>query len=330
MKLQLGRAISLVMQTMPYIIYRAMVYGAVTLGALVYVGFLALIGFVFGSGAFWLLLILSFGASAVLGLGRLLGEYVLYMLKAGHIALVTELATEGKLPAGVSQTEWARKRVMSYFKEVSVLSLIDQLVKGVINAVNRTLFNVMTILPIPGMENMAQVAQHVVDYSVTYVDESILAYTFKTKNENVYDAAKTGIVLYAQCWKGLLKNAVALTILSYVFVAVASLVFLIPLGALAWVLPASWGTFKFFLVVAAIFLGMSLKWVLFDPIATTATILTFFEESASLEPSREWEERIASASDKFAELKEKAYARFQEMTGGSKRQDSPSEEIPVA
>lgn len=321
MDLQLGRAFNIVSQTMPYVLYRAMIYGALCGAGLVYLAILGLIGAVFGSGAFMVLFLVSVGAGAVLGLGRLLGEYFLYLLKAGHIALITEIISEGTLPEGINQTEWAKSRVQQYFKEISVLSLIDQLVKGVIGFINRTLFDVMTILPIPGLEGAAKFAQRVVDFSLTYVDESIIAYTFKTKNENIYDAAKTGIVLYAQGWKGILKNAVALTLLSYVFVLICTLVWLIPFGAVALMLPAAWSTTKFILFILALFLGFSCKWIFFDPIACTSTILTFLKEAEGAEANAEWEERIEQVCGKFRELKEKAAQKFQEM--GAKPAEQP-------
>jgi hypothetical protein len=312
MNLQLGRAVKIVLQTIPYIFYRAVVYGAMCAVVAVALLFLAVAGRIFGGGAAVVLFVLLAAAG---GFGmRFLREYVLYLLKAGHIALVTEIVVNGQLPAGINQTQWAKERVMHYFKEVSVLALIDQLVKGIIQTLNHTLFNVMTFLPIPGLEGAAKLIQRIVDFSLTYIDESIIAYTFKTGNENVFDAAKTGIVLYCQSWKGLLKNAVALTALSYLFVAVSALIFLIPLGVVALMLPDSWGTAKFMLFVLALFMGFSAKWILFDPIACTSTLLTFLSESESLTPDPEWEARIEGASEKFRELKEKALEKVRGAT----------------
>lgn len=326
MDLELDRAFSIVMQTKPYIVYRATIYGAMVLAFAVFLGVVGLIGLVFGGAAAMITLVGCLVAAGILGLGRLLGEYVLYMLKAGHIALITEIVENGKLPDGISQTDWAKERVTQYFKEVSVLAVIDQLVKGIIRVMNRTLFNVLTALPIPGMEGAAKAGQRIVDFSLTYVDEAVIAHTFKTKNENVYDAAKTGIVLYAQCWKGILKNAVALTLLSYVFVFVCFLVFLVPLGVIALLLPASMGGAKFGLFIFAVFLGFSLKWILFDPIACTATILTFLKACEGQVPNPEWEGKIEAVSGKFRELKDKAAEKFQEMSGSRTGiSDSPGE-----
>lgn len=311
MNLQLGRAFGIVMQTTPYIAYRAMVFGAMcgvfVIGLLV----LVLIGWVFGGGAAVVLALIALGG---LGFGwRLIREYVLYILQAGHIAVITEIVTNGRLPEGVSQTQWGKQQVSQYFKELSVLALVDQLVKGIIKGLNRVLFNVTRMLPIPGLQGAGKVAERVVDFSLTYIDEAIIAYTFKTKNPNVFDAAKTGIVLYCQSWKPLLTNAVALTLLSYVFVIATTIVFLVPLGGIALAMPAEWQVAKFAMFALAIFMGVATKWVLFDPIACTSTLLTFLEESDRQTPDPSWEARIEQASSRFGELKRKASERFQEM-----------------
>ena len=314
MNLQLGRAIRIVMKTLPYVLYRTVVYGIICVVFAVLLLFLALMGRVFGGGAAGVMFIILMVAGGFAA--RILREYVLYLLRAGHVAVITEIIARGSLPEGISQTQWGSEKVKTYFKEVSVLALIDQLVKGIIRSLNRTLFNVMTMLPIPGMEGVSRVAQKVVDFSLTYIDESILAYTFRTKNENVYEAAKSGIILYCQAWKGLLKNAVALTLLSYAFTIVSALVFLIPLGAISWTLPEAWGFAKFALFVLALFMGFSLKWIVFDPIACTATILTFLTETENMTPDPTWENRIETVSDKFRELKQKAEKHFKGPTAG--------------
>lgn len=304
MSLQFGEAVKIVAQTKVYLLYRTLVYSAIAAVVAVFLGILVLIGSVFGSGAAGVLFLIALFAG---GFGfRLLREYVLYLLQAGHIALITEIAEKGSLPSGISQTVWAKERVMKYYKEVSVLALVDQLVKGVLVSLNRTLFNVMNALPIPALEGLANIVQRIVNFSLTYIDESVIAYTFLTGNENVFDAAKSGILVYCQSWKALLKNAVVLTLFSYVFVIITTIVFMIPLGALALFLPPSWTLVKFFLFVLALFLGVSAKWILFDPVACTSTLLTFLKEAESTKPDPEWESRIEAVSDQFRTLKVKA------------------------
>ncbi len=303
-ELQLGKAVRIVMQTTPYIIYRALVYGAICVAAVVYLGILGLIGLVFGQAAFFGLLAVSVVLGAVTNLGRLLGHYVLYVLRAGHVALITEIATKGGLPMGVSQTEWAKVRVMEYFREISALAFIDQALTVIIRTVNRRLVNAMSAIPISGLESAAKVGQRIADFSLKYVDEAIIAYTFKTESKNVYEAARKGVILYCQAWKGILRNAVMLTLLSYVFVIAASVVFMIPLGGLALFVEDQ--GIRFALFAIAIFLGVGLKWILFDPVACASTILAFLHESKGREPDPEWEEKLASVSSRFRKLRDKA------------------------
>jgi hypothetical protein len=119
MNLQIGRASRIVLQTSPYLVYRASVYGVICAGAALLLLLLALIGHVFGGGAAGVMLIIALAAG---GFGaRLLREYLLYMLRAGHVAVITEIIERGKLPEGVSQTQWGSAKVKTYFKEISVL-----------------------------------------------------------------------------------------------------------------------------------------------------------------------------------------------------------------
>jgi hypothetical protein len=326
LNLQLGKAIGIVARTAPYLVYRALVYGACCAAVAFALLVLALIGKVFGGAAAVILFVLAligggFGA-------RLLREYVLYVLKAGHVALIAELATNGKLPDGVSQTAWARQRVVALFKEISALALVDQLVRGVIQTVNRTVFRVMDVLPLPGAEGAKNLAGRVVDASLTYVDESILAHAFRTRSDDVFGAAKQGIVLYCMAWRGLLKNAVVLTLLGYALTVVTAVLFLVPLGVVAWTLPADWQLAKLGVFVLALFLGFSVKWVIFDPIACASTVLTFFAETEGVEPDREWEARLAAASDSFRELQQRALDALRTAVPAEAGPDDPTVVAP--
>lgn len=162
---------------------------------------------------------------------------------------------------------------------------------------------------------------------LTYVDEAIISHTFRTRNENVFEAASQGVVLYCHAWKGLLKNAVALTLLGYAFTVAATVVFLIPLGVVAMMAPHSWELFRLFMFGLAVVLGTVAKWIVFDPLACTAAVLTFLRETEGVEADKAWEEKIAGVSDKFRELKEKAAAKMREMGKPAADATVPSEAV---
>jgi hypothetical protein len=108
-----------------------------------------------------------------------------------------------------------------------------------------------------------------------------------------------------------LGHAVTLTLLGYGFALVASVVFLVPLGILALELPDDWIIVRFMLFAVGVFMGMCAKWALFDPVASAATILTFFGESDLSTPDSEWEAKLDAATPAYGELR----TRAAEMTG---------------
>ena len=306
MSLQIDRAANIVLQTSPYLLYRALVYGVICALAIGYLAILGVIGAVFGSAAFVVLLVASVGLAVLMDSGRLLDEHLLYRVKAGHVALVTEVAAEGSFITGTSQTRWAGDSLLEYFEDESMLTAVNELVREAIRTANHTLLDITAVLPRHLSGGAAGLERHVADLSLAYVNEGVLAYAFHTKNPNVFEAAKTAVVLYCQSWKEVLKNAMFLTLLSYVFVIVSTVVFLLPLGVIAVKLPEAWAGAKLSLFAMALVLGMGAKWVLFDPVGCTSTVLTFLDGIEELAPEPEWEQRLAEASDRFRVLQERA------------------------
>ncbi len=64
-----------------------------------------------------------------------LRDYLLYLVKAGHIAVMVELMMGGKVPGGRSQIDYAQDVVTERFGQASLLFALDKLIKGVIGAV---------------------------------------------------------------------------------------------------------------------------------------------------------------------------------------------------
>ena len=190
------------------------------------------------------------------------------------------------------------------FKEVSILFAVDQLVSGTIKAFNRTVVRIADIIPIPGVEGLAKFAGMIVNYSVTYVDETILSFNLARKDENIWESAKTGIVLYAQNWKPILSNGVGLAVLNLVGLVGCIVIMLIPFGALAAV--TSNQALKTFWLFLALALGYGLKLSVLNPFSLISTIITYKHAIAGQTPNAEWEAKLEQVSDKFKELKTKA------------------------
>lgn len=305
MGIELRRALDIVLRTSPYVIYRAFMYGALCLCVIGYLAMLFAIGLVFGPGAFWVLFVVSAGLAGMLGIGGFINEYVFHQLRAGHIAVITEIVTQGKFPPGISQTKWARGRVTHYFKGVGTLAHVRRLTRDAIRAINRA-NDLSSVMPLPGIETGMLLGRRIIDVSQAYIEEAVFAYTFRAKNENIYDSAKNATLTYSQCWKAILGNAVTLTLLSYGFALVCTVIFLVPLGAAALVWFNDYTIARFVLFAIGIFLGFAAKWAVFDPIASASTIITFLEESDITQLTPELEERLDNQLHQFRSLREKA------------------------
>lgn len=169
-----GRALRLMLHTWPFVAFRIAVYFGIA--AALVMGFGAGIGW--GVGAFggpdfqagssvWGG-IFGFGLTA--GVLYFLREYILYIVKAGHIAVLVELM-EGK-------------------------TIPD--VKGVLRAIAGAVEGVASILPIPGLQQIVGVVRAFWSIAVGLVDEVILAHAIRTRSTNPWDSARTALVLYGR------------------------------------------------------------------------------------------------------------------------------------
>ncbi len=304
MALQVGRASWITFRTLPYIMLRLLVYVLFALGFVIYFWMVFEIGQMlvklheYARVAVWVIaLLLSFPIT------RLVREYVLYIIKAGHVAVITELVTKGKLPEGVGQIQWGKDQVMNTFKEVSVLFVMDRLVAGVIRSVNQMMRRIGSFFSaIPGMQGLMSFANLILNFSLTYIDEAIMARNFCMKNENVWESSKNGLILYAQSWKELVQAAILLSFASILSYGILFVIFLIPLWSLALAYPS----FKLLFVIAAFLLAGAAKLALFDPWALTNMILVYLTVTEGKTPDSSWENKLESVSGKFKKIQQKA------------------------
>ena len=121
----MGQALGAMIKTAPFIIFRIIIYVGIALAYVLAVGVGAGIGYGLGSigdepggwafgGGF-----IGFGiVSVALYWAR---EYLLYLVKAGHVAVLVEHLDGKALPGGRGQIEYAQAVVKERFAEVSVL-----------------------------------------------------------------------------------------------------------------------------------------------------------------------------------------------------------------
>lgn len=318
MDFRIGETVSLLARTSPYLGFRLVIYFGITLAYIVTTGGGAGIGWLFGSGEEGKATTAFYGALTGFGLvsGVLywLREYLLYTVKAGHIAVLVELIEGQPLPEGRGQVAHGAAVVKERFVESSVLFGVDQLIKGILRAFNATVMTFVSFIPIPAVQNVAKFVTAVINMSLTYVDEVILAHLIRTRSENAWAGAREALVLYAQNYKAMLKNALFLTVIVWVLTLVIFLVFLLPIGLIVNFFPGEAGFWGFAIAVVA---ALSVKAALIEPFAMTALMQVYFKVTAGQQPNPEWEGKLEKASGKFRELKDKAAAGFARKAGGA-------------
>jgi len=305
----IGQALGLMGRTAPFILLRVLVYAGIAIAYVLVTGVGAGVGW--GVGAFG---DEDFRAGSTIwggGIGFALTagvlyfarEYILYIVKAGHIAVLVKLIDGEAVPDGQNQISYATAIVKDRFVEANVLFAVDQLIKGVLNAIVGIVQCVASFLPIPGLTNVVALVRAFLKIAVGLVDEVILAHAIRTNSTNPWASAQEALVLYAQNYPTMLKNAAWLTIITYGLALVVFLVMLAPAAAIVWFLPGGWSATGF---VFALIFAWAVKAALIEPFAIACMMQVFFRTTAGQLPDPQWDARISAVSRKFTELKDKA------------------------
>ncbi len=317
----ISKTFGLMAKTYPFILFRMLVYFGITIAYIFVTGAGGAIGYGIGrissdpdaqgSFALW---------GGVIGFGVVsvavywIREYVLYIVKAGHIAVMVELLQGKDLPQGRGQIDYAKAVVTERFTETSVLFAVDQLVKGIIGAITGLIGGIANFIPIPGLNTLVSFLNTVIRMSLTFVDEIVLGYAIKTNSTNPWESARRGVVLYAQNGKHMVKNAIWLSIIMWVLAIVVFVFMLAPAAWLLYTFPGQMGGWTF--VVAVVF-AWAFKAALLEPFAIAALMDVYFRVIEGQQPNPEWERKLDGASNKFQDLGKKA----RDWIGGSKPVD---------
>ena len=305
----IGRGIGLMIQTLPFVLLRmavyfgaAIAYVVVTsagagigwgIGALGDEGFRASATFFGGLTGFGIVVIVMYW----------LREYILYIVKAGHIVVMVELLDNQSTPDGRSQIGHARAIVRERFGEASVLFAIDQLIKGVLRSITGLIRGVFSLLPIPGIGQLITILRAFLHVAVGLIDEVILAYAIRTRASDPWASARSALVLYAQNYNPMLKNAAWITLLVYGLMAILFCIMLAPAAMISNLYPSGMSAMG---IVLAFILAWSVKQALLEPVAVACLLQAYFHTIEGQVPNPDWDAKLEGMSDKFQKLKLRA------------------------
>ena len=315
-----SEALGLMRRTAPFVLFRIVVYFGITVALILATGTGAGLGWGIGNFGDEEFRISSTFYGGIGGFGITAGvifffrDYLLYVVKAGHIAVMVELMEGGTIPGGKGQIDYAATVVKARFGQASLLFALDQVIKGVITAVTGLVQGILAF--VPGMDRVMGVVRAYLRLAVGLVDEVILAHAIRTKAENPWDSAREALVLYGQNARPMLVNAAWLTAIVYGLSFVVFLLMLAPAAAVVWLIPGAWSAGG--LVFALVF-AWAVKAALIEPFAIACMLQVYFKVTKGQTPDPEWEARLSKVSDKFRSMGQKASgwvgAKFDGVTG---------------
>ncbi|WP_101067005.1 hypothetical protein [Roseovarius salinarum] len=304
-----GKSLTILRRTAPFLVFRMLVYFGIAVAYVLVTGAGAGIGWGIGAmgdadfqatTTFWGGGI-GFGATAAVL--YFLREYILYMVKAGHIAVMIEYIDGRELPEGRGQIGHAQAVVKERFGQANVLFGLDQLVKGVVRAITGLVEGIASLLPIPALDGLMRVVRAFLRVAVGLVDEVILAHLIRSEAENPWSGARDALVLYGQNAKAMLGNAAVITLVTYVLAFLVFLVMLAPAGAIVYLIPGAWSAGGF---VFAILFAWAVKAAVLEPFALACLLQAYFRVTDGQTPDPDWTAKLDSVSSKFRELGQRA------------------------
>lgn len=231
--------------------------------------------------------------------------YLGYLLKAGHIAVVTSLVTTGNLPE--NPFAYGVEKVKKKFVTAAAYFAVDRLVAGAVNQINSGLDIVGNILgKIPGMDSVVSFAKSFVNIALGNVDECCLAYTFYHEEQSSFKSAADGVVIYFQNWKVILKDALKTALVTFVISIIAGLLLLLAaMGILNVVGLPGFGVFAVAFMLTMMIV-LIVKSAVMDSYTMVCMICSYMQVAPSTEITFDLYDKLCNLSSKFKNLFQKA------------------------
>lgn len=294
------KATEIMGKTMKFVWLKLGFGAAMTLIAVIGIAIFCFIGSLFGDGA-GIVIMLCLWMALFGGIYRLADNYIGYLIKAGHIAVVAHAVTTGVVPE--NQFEFGKQMVKERFATANVYFVVDKLVSGAVRQLQNAVGKIGGLLDaIPGMEKITNLLQRFIRIALGYVDECCLGYCFIKKEKSAFQASCDGVVIYFQNAKKLLKDAALITI---VVSLLTVLLWLVPFVILALLFNAlEWHIGIAALI--ALFIGVTIKSAFIDTFVMVKMMTTYMEVAPTTVLNFDLYSKLCGLSSKFKDLFGKA------------------------
>lgn len=227
-----------------------------------------------------------------------LNHYVGYLVKAGHVAVISRAFRDGRIPD--SPVSAGKAMVKERFGTSNVYFVLDKLVAGSVKQLQRTLGRITGGLlgALPGGGTIQSLTNFFLNISLGYIDECCLGYTFYRGDQNPYKSAADGVVIYAQNWKHLLKNAAMTALTVILSVAAVTLVAFLLFGGLFRLF--GWSGFVAFIL--SLLLAWTVKYAFIDSWILVKMMCSYMQVAPGTVITFDLYGKLGGMSAKFKEL----------------------------
>lgn len=296
---------AIIAKTVPFMLIRLAAYIVFFLGICLYAviafGAINLVG---SDNIFGIILFFSF-AGGGFAIYRFVQEYITYMIKAAHVAVIAHMCIYGSVPDGFNMYNFGVEKVKKQFVTANVLFGLDRLIAGAVRQIQRVIGNVGQLLSfIPGVKGFTNVLNLFVDIILSYVDECIMAMIFLKPEQNPWKTAADSIVLYVQNWKTILKTGGKILVGILIFTA---LIYLLTWGIFSGLFnDAETGMGGIVAFAITIIFVLILKAALLDPVIMIYMMDGYLKVAYNQVPAMDLYAKVEGMSKKFRDILGKA------------------------
>ena len=292
-------------KTMPFVWGRFGMQLALNLGIIIYFAVVIFLLMSLADGEGIIAVVIGFIALVVgLKIYSFGCEYIGYMIKAAHVAVIGELSLNGQIPEGVKMTDYGKQKVKERFLTANAFFAIDKLMSSAVQQIQNMISKVGGMFEkIEIVQTIISIINIFVGIVLGYVDEAVLARVFQKKEDGAWKASCDGVVLYFQNWKEILKNALGITLGIVAFYAVGMGILY---GLIALISGGAGDLWAIFFIIVAFFVIDVIKVAFVDSYVTISVVNKYLPLTINQQPALDIYEKAQGWSKKFKEMCNKA------------------------
>jgi hypothetical protein len=300
------RSLALMARTWPFLLLRLLLHAGMMA---LHVALIAA-----GAGIGWLAgpavppdfreLAMLLGAAAGFGLAALLihrrrGRF-LHAVTAGQLAAMAALLDGRALPSGWAQIGAARALVAARFPDPVALLRLEGLLRRAMDAALELLHGLTRrLIPTPLVAQLLALLRGGLRFLAGPASEVIIAQALRPSTGAPREAARQGLILYAQNIGAMMRNRLILLPPTLVLGVAAFALLLAPSAALARAMPGGWSGGGLFL---ALLFAWALKRALMDPFNLACMLQVFLRRMPGPAPDPRWVAHMERDSPAFREI----------------------------